>query len=287
MPVMYSMQTFGRFRLGLGLTYKLLHDRFGFAFGERYHRDLDYRVETAMEIDRAVFEVYGKIGLGYKEPFPRVSIEPFGHRFLPAMYGCACGYADDAEPWSRPRVLSKEEVEALPPWSQERFEASEPVRLVLSQIEQLKRRYGAYRIPDKEFNPHCRGMSGVQNLGSAINTAFSVQGQQLFMDYLAQPESVRRLYANVTWLTLLCLDRFSRADGWPLGDVFVGDCAVSMISPRHYAEFNYPEDRQLMEYARSAGAVHDPPGFRRYAAPGELRPLRVFARRRFRPGYRF
>ena len=198
MPVMYPMQTFGRFRLGLGLTYKLLHDRFGFAFGERYHRDLDYRVATTMEIDRAVFEAYGEIGLGYKEPFPRVSIEPFGHRFLPAMYGCACGYADDAEPWSRPRVLSKEEVEALPPWSPERFEASEPVRLVLSQIEQLKHRYEAYRVPDKEFNPHCRGMSSVQNLGSAINTAFSVQGQQLLMDYLAQPESVRKLYANIT-----------------------------------------------------------------------------------------
>ena len=27
-----------------------------------------------------------------------------------------------------------------------------------------------------------------------------------------------------------------------------------MISPRHYAEFNYPEDRRLMEYARSIGA---------------------------------
>jgi hypothetical protein len=51
MSLPYPMQTFGRFRLGLALTYKLLHDRFGFDFGERYHRDLDYRIRTTTEID--------------------------------------------------------------------------------------------------------------------------------------------------------------------------------------------------------------------------------------------
>jgi hypothetical protein len=105
MPIVYPKRVFGRWRLGLGVTYKLLHDRFGFDFGERYHRDLPYRVETTMEIDRAVFDANGHLGLGYKNPFPRVSIESFGRRFVPAMYGCQCGYAVDADPWSRPRVL--------------------------------------------------------------------------------------------------------------------------------------------------------------------------------------
>ena len=133
MPIVYPKRTFGRFRLGMGVTYKLLHDRFGFQFGERYHRDLDYRIKTTMEIDRTVFENYGDLGLGYENPFPRASIEPFGHRFMPAMFGCPCGFADDAEPWSRPRVLSAAEIDALPPWTTERFEQSEPVRMVLAQ----------------------------------------------------------------------------------------------------------------------------------------------------------
>ena len=107
MPVTYPRQTFGRYGLGLGLTYQLIHDRFGFDLGERYHRDLDYRIQTTMEIDRAAFEAYGKIGLGYEKPFPRVSIEPFGHRFMPAMYGCECGYAQDAEPSEPPTRFVK------------------------------------------------------------------------------------------------------------------------------------------------------------------------------------
>jgi hypothetical protein len=250
---MYPLRV-GQRRLGLGFAYKLLHDRFGFDFGERYHRDLDFRIETTMEIDRAVFESYGQLGAGHENPTPRVSIEPFGHRFMPAMYGCECGFAADADPWSRPRAMTKAEIDALEPWSPERFERSEPVRLVHSQINRLKERYEDYRRPDEVFNPHYRAMSSLQNLGSVINTAFSVQGQQLLLDYLDDPDSVGRLYANITDLMLLGLDRFAEADGWPLANVFVGNCTVSMISPRQYAALNCAEDRRLMEYARSLGA---------------------------------
>jgi hypothetical protein len=88
MPISYTMHGPGRFPLSLGFTYKLLHDRFGFEFGQRYHRDLDYRMRTTMEIDRAIYDAYARLGLGYEKPFPRASIEPFGHRFMPAMYGC-------------------------------------------------------------------------------------------------------------------------------------------------------------------------------------------------------
>ena len=97
-------------------------------------------------------------------------------------------------------------------------------------------------------------MSAVQNLGSVVNTGFSIQGQQLFLDYLDDPESVRKLYANITELMLLALDRFAAADGWPLADVFLGNCTVSMISPGQYAALNWPADRRVMDYARSIGA---------------------------------
>ena len=70
--------------------------------------------------------------------------------------------------------------------------------MVLGQIEQLKQRYEAYRVPEKEFNPHYRAMSSLQNLGSVVNTAFSVYGEELFVSYVTQPELVHKLYANIT-----------------------------------------------------------------------------------------
>jgi hypothetical protein len=207
-----------------------------------------------MDIDRAMFEIYGRIGLGYERPFPRVSIEPFGHRFVPAMFGCGTGFAPDADPWGKPRSLGRDEILSLEPWTVERFQRSEPVRMVLSQIEQLKQRYEGYRIPEKEFNPHYRAMSSLQNLGSVVNTAFSVYGEDLFICYVTEPELVHKLYANITQLMLLCLDYFPRVDGWPLRDVFVGNCTVAMLSPAQYAVFNESADRCLMEHARAIGA---------------------------------
>ena len=254
MPIPYPTHAFGRFRLGLAFTYRLLHERFGFDLGERYHRDLDYRIQTTMEIDRAVFEVYGKLGLGYEKPFPRASIEPFGHRFMPAIYGCQIGYSPGEEPWAKARGLSEEEILALPPWTPEQFPRSEPVRLVAGQIEQLKRRHGQYRVPPREFNPHYRAMSAVQNLGSAINTALSVQGQDLLLGYATAPETVRKFYANIAQLMLLAMDYFSGLDGWPPADVFVGNCTVAMISPAQYAACNETHDRRLIDYARKIGA---------------------------------
>ncbi len=254
MLIPYPMQVFGRFRMGLAFTYNLLHDRFGFDFGERHHLDVDSRIRTTMDIDRAVFEAYGQIGLGYAKPFPRSSIEPFGHRFIPAMYGCAIEYAANAEPWSKPRNLPPEEILALEPWTVERFERSEPVRLVLNQVARLKDRYEPYRIPDQEFNPHYRAMSILQNLGSVINTAFSVEGEELFVQYVTEPELVQRFYANITQLMLLCLDYFTRVNGWALRDIFLGNCPVAMISPAQYAACNAQHDRCLMEYTRKVGA---------------------------------
>jgi hypothetical protein len=173
---------------------------------------------------------------------------------MPAMYGSRTSYRPDAEPWGRACRLSAGEIEALEPWTVERFERSEPVRVVLGQVSQLKKYYEPYRVPEREFNPHYRAMSSLQNLGSVINTALSIQGEELLVHYATERALVHKLYANIAQLTLFCLDCFPRVDGWPLADIFVGNCTVAMISPRQYAAFNEPHDRRLMEYARTIGA---------------------------------
>ena len=81
MPIVYPMKTYGQLGLEMGITYAFLNEKFGFDFGERYHLDIEYKIKTKMDIDRAVFEVFGKIGLGRQEPVPRVSISPLG-RYL-------------------------------------------------------------------------------------------------------------------------------------------------------------------------------------------------------------
>jgi hypothetical protein len=237
MPIVYPMRSFGQFRLGMGVTYKLLQDRFGFDFGQRYHRDLDYRIKTTMEVDQAVFNLYGDFGLGFENPYPRVSIEPFGHRFMPAMFGCPCGFAADGEPWSQPRVLSTEGIDALPPWTVDRFENSEPVRMVLSQLRQLKAHYAAYRKPDREVNPHLENyarLDYVQAFDFGQDTDFEKLGRLcprakvnciLFPAWIAshsqkeiREELLRLMRAGKCFSTFsfTCLELDTKLDGEPI-----------------------------------------------------------------------
>lgn len=248
------MQNHGKFGLGLGLTYALIHEKFGFDMGEQYHLDIVYRVKITQEIDRAVHKAYGNIGIGYENPLPRITIEPFGHRFLPVMYGCECVYAKNAEAASRHCKLSRDQIMALQPWTLDRFENSDFVQTIISQTRSLTSKFGQIRLPFSPFNPHSRLLSSLQNLGSVINTAFSIQGEDILVDCLVDSDVVKKLYHNITELTLLCLDYFPKLDGIPLKDVFVGNCTVSMISPQQYMNVNYPFDRKLMDYSRSIGA---------------------------------
>jgi len=256
MPLFYPMQPFGRFGLGMGLTPALLHRQFGLDFGERFHADVLFRVRAIMEIDRLVWESYGDLGLGYEEPFPRATVEPFGHRFVPAMYGSSCAFAAAEEPAARYRRLDPAELASLPAWTPERFEKSEPVRRVMEQVGALRARYDPIEpyAARMEYNPHYRPLSAVQNLGSVINTAVSTFGEEVLLLYEDDPALLRAFYRNVTDLMLVCLERFPTLDARPLDHVFVGDCTVAMISPRQYESCNLPFDAELSGYAESIHA---------------------------------
>ncbi len=265
MPLFYPMHTFGRFGLGMGLTSRLLHDRFGFDFGERFHKDVLHTVQTVMEIDRAVWESFREIGLGFQEPFPRATIEPFGHRFVPVMYGCRCVYSADEEPAVLPRPLVPDEIRDLPTWTPERFAAQEAVREVLRQARLARERFGdgAEASARMGYNPHFVPLTCMQNLGSVINTAVSLFGEQVLCLYADDPELLTLFYRNVTDLMLLCLRELPAADGRALKHMFVGDCTVSMISPASYARCNLSFDRELADHARCTGAsflVHQDSG---------------------------
>ena len=257
MPLFYPTSRIGRYGLGMGLTARLLHERFGLDLGERFHRDILYRVDSLMEIDRLVWQSFRGLGLGYEEPFPRATIEPFGHRFVPALYGCRIAYEEAEEPAARTRKLDPDELRALPAWRPERFQAQEAVREVLLQAEAVRKRWGEARVEAERrlgFNPHYQPLSSLQNLGSVINTAVSVFGEQVLCLYLDDPQLLRSFYRHVTDLMLLCLRFFPAQDGRRLSNVFVGDCTVAMISPRQYAECNADFDRELGGYAASIGA---------------------------------
>ena len=257
MSAYYSIYAAGSLRLTIGLAPAFLHRFLGVDLGERFHTNIAIRAKTLMEIDRLVYDRLGDIGIGFGEPFPRATIEPYGHRFMPAMFGCTCDYPEDGEPWAEARVLDEAEIETWLPWNLERFESSEPVRRVREQMMYVREHYASTAVTSEagrqHWNPHFAPMSCMQNLGSVINTGVSVYGQDLLALYLERPEILKRLYRNITDIMLLSLGYFPKLDLVPLPGVFVGNCTVSMISSSSYAAVNLPFDLELADYANANG----------------------------------
>ena len=193
-----------------------------------------------MDIDRAVYEDFGQIGIGYAEPKPRPSVEPFGHRLMPAMMGCRCRFSSDGEPWATPHPLSDDQIRALPDWNRDLVEAAEPMKETASQNRYLHEAYGM--------------ASNLRNLGSAMNTALSMMGEDILVRYCASPEIVRELFRSLTKLTVLCVESIERLDGRnggePLG---LGNCSVTMISPDDYVRCNLEMDGWFRGYCLRRG----------------------------------
>ena len=238
--MIYPQLAVGRFKLGLGFNNDYMNKTWGFDLGERFHKDPEYRVRTIMEIDRAVHRDFGHIGIGDARPKPRPSVEPFGHRVMPAVMGCPCRFSPDSEPWALAHMLSDDEVCALPEWTSEMVEAAEPMREIASQNRYLQGKYGAVR--------------NLRDLGSAVNTALSLMGEELLYKYRASPDIVIRLYRSITRLTVLCIECIERLDGSnhaePLG---LGNCTVTMISPEDYLRCNFETDLLFYRYCRQRG----------------------------------
>jgi hypothetical protein len=104
------------------------------------------------------------------------------------------------------------------------------------------------------FTLHSPPLTSLQNLGSVINTAVSVFGEDALLLGMDDPDLLRAFFRNVTDLMLLCLEYFPEMDGRRLSTVFVGDCTVAMISPAQYEACNMESDRRLAEHARRIGA---------------------------------
>jgi uroporphyrinogen-III decarboxylase len=241
MAIVYPAQSFGSFKLGMGFNFRFIHSKFGFDLGERFHKDPDYRIGTTQEIDRCIFDLYGEIGLGFENPDPRPSVEPFGHRFIPAMYGCQCHFANDAEPWVEGKFYTEDDILTLKEWSWEDFKKSIPVLETVYQAEYLHKKYGYF--------------SSLPNLGSTINTAISLRSNQLFVDYIENPDLVRKLYRNITDLMIMTVEHFEKIDGRPESNLFLGNCTVAMISPNNYQNVNMEFDIDYINYAKKKGAI--------------------------------
>jgi hypothetical protein len=165
------------------------HRHEGIAFDEDFFYHPARRVEAERRMERALYERWGRFGLGegHDKDLPVIGPLHLACGGLNSeMLGCRVLYSEDAPPQVVPADLDAPRI------SPEAAFASPAYRRYQRLLDALKTRYG-YLCGDIGWN-------------GVLNTALDLRGQDFFLDVVDQPEQAARFVADIAAV----VDRFSR-----------------------------------------------------------------------------
>ena len=136
--------------LNIGYSNEWWHANHGFSFDEELYRDPLRKLAVQHRMDELLYEKFAKWDfLAHMEDTsvlsrPSVNIEPYGHRFVPAMFGIPVCYAKDQAPWAMTQRLDDDFIMSLKPITRVAFANDPRVREIVRQQQE----YPPYRVSD-------------------------------------------------------------------------------------------------------------------------------------------
>ena len=221
-------------RIVLGFEPRWFHVRCGVDFGERWHRDPEYRRATLLSMRAELQRAFPCTSQWSGEEARDVNTIAgcFGVGVMPAVFGMPLRFYPDRWPHPEPgHELSDAAIEALDP---ARLLASPFVTELLEQVEAIEGRRGP--------------VYGDLNWQGVLNTAFHLRGQQIFIDMLERPGFAARLFDVIAETTIglaRMVQQRQRQSGFAIDWMCVSNCTLSMISPAMYRRMLLPLDARI------------------------------------------
>jgi hypothetical protein len=221
-------------RVVLGFEPRWFHARCGVDFGERWHRDPEYRRGTLLTMRAELQRAFPGTRQWSGEEARDVDTIGgcFGVGVMPAVFGMPLRFYPDRWPHPEPgHELSDGCIVELDP---ARLLASPFVAELLAQVDTMAGRWGA--------------VHGEFNWQGVLNTAFQVRGQQIFVDMAERPELAARLFEVIAETTIRLartVQERQRRSGFAVDWMCVSNCTLSMISPAMYRRLLLPLDARI------------------------------------------
>jgi hypothetical protein len=233
----------------------------GITFDEDFFFHPARRVEDEWRMEHALYERWGRFGLGecHDRELPLIGpVHLAAGYMLSAMLGCRVEFAEDASPQVIPADIKRLETSRESPFD------SEPFRRCRAMIEALKSRFGY--------------VEGDINWSGLLNHALDLRGQQFLIDMLDRPDEAARLVADLAAV----VERFVRFLDETTGSSSVSvnrtvrhiakpvhlhsECANVMISAALYEKYFLPIDTEWSRRMRPFGIHHCGADPHRFAA---------------------
>jgi hypothetical protein len=220
-------------RITCGFTIKWYQRRMNLDYGQRWHKDTDYRRQTRVEMKKVLNRTFPRLQFGGPDPdgTPDTISTLHGCAWVANLLGRPITYFTDNWPVNTGATLTDQQAESLDVPDLDR---SAIFQDLLQQMDRIQERWGR--------------IEGVLSFEGVLNNAFLIRGQDLFIDMIAEPQRAHQVLEVVTETMIKAIKAVyarQRMSGIHR-DLFVtGNCVVNMISGNQYREFVMPYDQKL------------------------------------------
>jgi len=230
------------------------HQTAGISFDETFYLDAPTRIHNDVIMRRVLYERYGELGQGERDPQPRPVIgSPYvaGGFVIPALLGAEILFEPDAAPQPKPVDLTMDQIEAL---EKPDFTQLWPMKQLMADMDAMEAEYGF--------------VIGDTNTDGLLNAAYHLYGQNLFLDFYQAPERVTRLLDLIGQLivdvalavrerTGTCSVSVNRMVVHVDTSMFLhANCSVQMISPESYRAIHLPVEQRMAARIQPFGIHH-------------------------------
>ncbi|HPM83896.1 MAG TPA: hypothetical protein PLF81_24485 [Candidatus Anammoximicrobium sp.] len=213
------------------------HRHAGICFDPDFFFHPARRVEDERKMDRVLQERWGGVGLAPDRTagVPQVGATHLAAGFLVSeILGCRVEYHESSPPQVIPAEVDRPQADPDAAFRSEAFHRFQVLR------EQLRSRYGR--------------LAGDVDWGGLLNLALDLRGQDLFLDFVDQPEQVAAFFRDIAAVIDRFTDDVERETGTSSISVnrtvrfferpvyLHSECSLTMISVADYERFLLPFD---------------------------------------------
>jgi len=220
----------------------------GITFDEDFFYDPLRRVEDERKMEKALYERWGKFGLGadYDRDLPVVGAVHLAAGYINSeMLGCKVEYKENAPPQvigAQMQDLNISAEAAFESYAYKRFE---------QLVDALEKKYGY--------------VTGDVCWGGILNIALDLRGQTLFMDMFDRPNDVNRFLAEIAAVCEKFMQYLKKKTGSTSISVnrtvrhlepavyLESECSHTMVSVADYEKFVFKYDARWSEKYRPYG----------------------------------
>lgn len=226
----------------------------GISFNKGFFYDSNYRMEADVRMRKLLYDKFGDLGLGEKNPMPRpiLGSDLIASGFLHSeLLGCEVRYSDDNPPEVMCLNMSEEELLELEAPDLDKSILWQSIQI---QIDELLSKYGTV--------DSCINLMGIQNI------ALDLRGSELLIDYFTNPTAAHHLLSICTDLSIEVGKRLKKVSRTvsagvtsivrkTVPDVYVtSNCSVDIVSLGIYRKFLLQYDMKLAKNFPIFGIHH-------------------------------